>query len=196
MRKFGEGEEAVSPVIGVILMVGLTVMMVSTIAVSVYSFSIPESAPQAKIVVREARGGLEPTNLNENLIVLRNKGGDILTENETKIIIRGRGTAYPDTMNVDEATAAGLMNEQDIIVEYHHLRGSHYDKPYNYDQILDGDSWSAGEVVSLAGYDGGDSTNGCDQKWRFKAGTVIIVEIIDIPTSQIISISQTTVKHV
>lgn len=181
-------------VIGTVLMVGLTVIMVSAIAVSVYGFSIPESAPQAKIVVIEVKGGLEPTNLNENLIVLRNKGGDILTENETKIIIRGRGTAYPDTMNEAEATAAGLMNEQNIIVEYHHLRGSHYGTPYNYDQILDGDSWSAGEVVSLAGYDGGDSTNGCTQKWRFKNDTVITVEIIDLSTSQIIAVSQATVK--
>lgn len=195
MKKHWKNDWAVSSVIGVILMVGMVVIMVSVVAISVMGFALPESAPQAKIVVVEAKGGMEPTILNKNLILLRHKGGDILTENETKIIIRGRGTAYPNTMNDSEATAAGLMNEQDIIVEYHHLRGSHYDRPYNYDQILDGDSWSAGEVVSLAGRDGDDSSNGCEQKWRFKADTVITVTVIDTSTNGIIAVSRATVKQ-
>ena len=185
---------AVSPVIGATLMMGMTVIMISAVAISVLGFSLPESAPQAKIVVLEAKGGLTPTDLDENLIVLRHKGGDTLTENETKIIIRGRGTAYPDTMNVTEATAAGLMNPQDITVEYRHLRGTHHGTHYGYEQILDGNSWSAGEVVSLLGEDGGDSSNGSDQKWRFNASTVITVTIIDVSTNEVIAVSQAPVK--
>lgn len=51
MKKFGENEQAVSPVIGTIMMVGFSVIMISAVAVSVFAFTLPESAPQAKIVI-------------------------------------------------------------------------------------------------------------------------------------------------
>jgi len=56
MIKFRESEESVASVISVILLLGITVIMVSLIAISLFGFTIPEGAPQAKIVVVEARG--------------------------------------------------------------------------------------------------------------------------------------------
>jgi FlaG/FlaF family flagellin (archaellin) len=90
MRCFGVDEYAVSPVIGVVAMVGMTVIMVSAVTVSVFSFSIPERAPQARIVVVEAKGDLGETALNKSSITLKHKGGDALFENNTRIIITGK----------------------------------------------------------------------------------------------------------
>ncbi len=191
MRKFGEGEEAVSQVIGAVLMVGLTVIMVSAIAVSVYGFSIPESAPQAKIVVVEAKGDIDEY-LYKNFIVLRHKGGDALYENDTKIIVTGKGYAYTGAMPSGPA--------KDMRATYENLNGDNYVE--SYDELIEGTSWDAGETITLYGSDGrdldflGDRHNTVDSKWKLKAGSVVVVTVIDIATNQVIATSRITVEHV
>lgn len=186
------GEDAVSPVIGVVLMVGMTVIMISAVAVSVLAFSVPESAPEARIVVVEAKGGMNPVNLNNNIIVLRHKGGDELGENNTKIIIKGRGYAYTGSYT------GGTPPVQDITVTYHNLKGTHYDDDDQSTQedIVIGNTWSAGETATLRGRDGQDNSNTCKQKYRLEAGSTVSVTIIDTTTNQVIAATQATVKDV
>ncbi len=214
MRKFGEGEEAVSQVIGAVLMVGLTVIMVSAIAVSVYGFSIPESAPQAKIVVREARGN--DNTLTGNEIVLAHKGGDNLYSDKVKIVIWGEGR---EALKGESAyTSLGR-----IVVTYNNLkyynyvgsgeRKDHYffnttnDTYKEFAKIIEGDSWStgtlhgdawsAGKKVVLYGADGTNSwnKNNVDKKWELKPGSTVTITLIDIPTSQVIAVTSATVKE-
>lgn len=198
MKNFRECEESVSPVIGVILLVGMTVTMVSVIAVSVFAFKIPESPPYARIVIVEAKGVMTG-DLYENLIVLRHKGGDILAENDTKIIIAGRGCAY--TGNMSSCVL------KDMRVTYRDLTGENYyydGTSYASKKIMEGTSWDAGEMVDLYGRDGinigssitSNQGNTVDHKWKLAAGSTVQVTVIDIPTNQAVAISSATVKKV
>jgi FlaG/FlaF family flagellin (archaellin) len=189
MRKWGECKEAVSPVIGVTLMVGLTVIMSSAVAVSVFTFTIPESAPHAKIVVVEANGDMG--TLYKNTIFLKHKGGDALHENDTKIIITGKGCAYIGTMG-----SSCILG--DMRATYENLNGDNYFE--SYDELIEGTSWDAGETITLYGSDGrdldflGDRHNTVDSKWKLKAGSTVSITIIDTTTNEVIAVSQATVK--
>ncbi|MGB8217688.1 MAG: type IV pilin [Candidatus Methanoperedens sp.] len=193
MRYFGVDEYAVSPVIGVVVMVGMTVIMVSAVTVSVFSFSIPERAPQARIVVVEAKGDLGETALNKSSITLKHKGGDALFENETRIIITGKGYAY--TSGSDHH----LHDATDIRVTYKDLAGENYISGFD-NEIVAGTTWDAGETVTLYGSDGRDFElygwhNNVDSKWKLDDGYIVSVTIIDTITNQIIATSSVTVKH-
>ncbi|MFZ3060455.1 MAG: type IV pilin N-terminal domain-containing protein [Candidatus Methanoperedens sp.] len=193
MRNFKVDEYAVSPVIGVVLMVGMTVIMVSAVAVSVFAFSVPESAPQARIVMVEARGDIDES-LYKNFIVLKHKGGDALDENNTKIIITGKGYAYTGGDPYP-------LPAQDIRVTYRDLTGKNYYYT-GQKQIVEGTTWDAGESITLYGYDGHnigtifDQGNTVDNKWKLDACFTVSVTIIDTTTNEIITVSQATVKDV
>ncbi len=191
MRNFRVDEEAVSQVIGVILMLGLTVIMISAVAVSVFAFSVPESAPQARIVVVEARGDIGQTALNKSFITLKHKGGDALFENDTRIIITGKGYAYT-------GTDPQYTSARDMRVTYKDLAGKNYISGFD-NEIVEGTSWDSGETITLYGSDGRDLDlygwhNNVDSKWKIKACSDVVVTVIDIPTNNVISTLKTTVK--
>ncbi len=192
MRIFRVDENAVSPVVGVVLMLGMAVIMISAVAISVFAFSLPESTPHAKIVVVEARGDMDDGDgLHENKIVLKHKGGDALNENNTKIIITGIGCAYTGTME----TSCFLGNMR---ATYSDLSGENYILAYD-GEIVEGTSWDAGETITLYGSDGihpfDNRHNNADSKWKIDAGSAVSVAIIDTITNQVIATSSVTVKH-
>lgn len=211
MRKFGESEEAVSPVVGVMSMLTLTVIMVSIVALSVFSFALPDSVPQAKIVIVEAEGGLPPVeaSFQNNTIHLKHKGGDSLNIKNTKIILTGRGRSH--TPCADPCPyVPSYPNIGDVRATYTDLTTLLKDDGYKNrnPSILDG-SLSAGESLLLSGGDRGDSNddessvitvvNGdtnTSNKYAFEDGTTIQVNFIDIPTNQVIATSRITVKQV
>ncbi len=196
MRKFRGCEESVSSVIGVVLLVVLTVMMVSMIALSVFAFdAFPQPVPHARIVIMEVRGDM--STLYMNSIVLKHKGGDILDENSTKIIITGKGYAYTGAMPSGQP--------QDIRVTYGNLSGSNYGgiNGEKLGEIVKGGTWDAGETVVLYGSDGKNiksfitknQGNTVDSKWVLKESTAVSITIVHIPTNQIIATSMATVKR-
>jgi len=80
--KFRADEKAVSPVIGVILMVAITVILAAIIAAFVFGMAPPSMAPQASIrgtVVQDADG--------VNYIRLEHQGGDTLTVDSAHVNI-------------------------------------------------------------------------------------------------------------
>ncbi len=191
---FKVDEYAVSPVVGVVLMTGMMVVMISAVAVSIFSFSLPESAPDAKIVIVEARGDIGYTALNKSVITLRHKGGDALFENDTKIIITGKGYAYAS------GSDPHLYDATDIRVIYKNLAGENYISGFD-NKIVEGTSWDAGEIITLYGSDGRDLYlpgwhNNVDSRWKLDGGYTVSVTIIDISTNQVIAVSQATVKDV
>lgn len=194
MEKFRENKDAVSPAVGVVLLVGLTVIMISTIAVSVFAFSIPESAPQAKIVVVEAKGGNMAASLYNNTIVLKHKGGDALNENHTEIIVTGKGCAYTGDRS--------LCHLGDMRVTYRDLSGSNYGGSggNNLGEIVESNIWGAGETVTLYGSDGrymgtaSNQNNTVDSKWKLQKDSTVLVTIIDTTTNEVIAVSQAKVK--
>jgi FlaG/FlaF family flagellin (archaellin) len=193
MRIFRVDEYAVSPVVGVILMLGMIVIMISAVAVSVFAFSLPDKAPHAKVVIVEARGNIGYTALNKSVIILKHKGGDALFENDTKIIITGKGYAYAS------GSDPHLYDATDIRVIYKNLAGENYISGFD-NEIVEGTSWDAGETITLYGSDGRDLYlpgwhNNVDSRWKLDDGYTVSVTIIDIPTNQVIATSRVTVKR-
>ncbi len=196
MKRFLENDVAVAPVIGSILMVGMSMIMVSAVAISVFAFSLPVSAPQAKIVVAEATGGVESVVVEgyylvtNSKIVLKHKGGDALAKNNTKIIIRGMGLTYTGI----EPYQSGPT--KDIIVTYGDLSGNNYNPAVtNLGEIVKEITWDAGETVTLYGTDGTVSQgNTVDSSWMLNPGSEVRVTIIDLSSNEAIATSIITVN--
>ncbi len=221
MRIMGECDDAVSPVIGITLLVALTVIMVSIIAASVFAFTIPGITPHAMIVAEEAKGGLRydhpPVHFNENWIILSHEWGDSLAASNTKIQISG----YGETQNITYGTP-GSNAKGNILVEYTNLEYSGkleskpnqntdpYSPEYHgyefHNPILNDGLWSPGERLILNGQDsinGSDSStvkvymNGIaktNNNWRFDKSKQIIITVVDVLTDRVISTSRVTVK--
>jgi len=191
MDRLIKNERAVSPVIGTTLMVGMTVAMVAAVAIAVLGFALPEDSTYAKIVIVEAKGGINK-NLKKNTIMLRHKGGDSLSENHTKIIITGKGCAYTGSMS-----SCLLKN---IRANYIDLTGENFVVGYN-GEIVKGTSWDAGETIVLYGSDGRDldysnRRNNVDSKWKLQAGSEVVVIAIDVPTGQTVAVTSAKVIEV
>lgn len=93
-NQFLDTEDAVSPVIGVILMVAITVILAAVIAAFVFGMGPPEQAPQASM--RASAEG----NSTTNWVKLEHQGGDVvyMTEATTKVTVGGTNIkTYPDS---------------------------------------------------------------------------------------------------
>jgi len=77
--RFRKNEEAVSPVIGVILMVAITVILAAVIAAFVFGMGPPKQAPQASLTAT--------TTNSTDAINLTHKGGDGIDLTKVKAII-------------------------------------------------------------------------------------------------------------
>ena len=72
LKSLFKDKEAVSPVIGVVLMVAITVILAAAIGSSVFGQGTTESAPQANLNVKQSYDG------TEHYIVIEHLGGDRL----------------------------------------------------------------------------------------------------------------------
>ena len=75
--KYMKNEEAVSPVLGVILMVAITVIVATIIAVFMFGVGEPDEAPQAKLKF----------TANQSDILIKHEGGDPLLLRECLITV-------------------------------------------------------------------------------------------------------------
>lgn len=84
-NNFLKEEDAVSPVIGVILMVAITVILAAVIAAFVFGMGPPEQAPQSAVRAAAYNDG------TWNVVKLEHQGGDaiVFTTANTKITIDG-----------------------------------------------------------------------------------------------------------
>ena len=90
--KFRKNEEAVSPVIGVILMVAITLILAAVIAAFVFGMGTPKQAPQASIVISS-------TSASSGNITLTHSGGDSIDLSKTKAIIDGATSSQHNVIN-------------------------------------------------------------------------------------------------
>jgi len=96
-NQFLKEEDAVSPVIGVILMVAITVTLAAVIAAFVFGMGPPEQAPQASL-----RASAMEDN-SSKVIKLEHQGGDevVLASTNTRVSVDGN-TADPSLLSTDE----------------------------------------------------------------------------------------------
>ena len=95
-RSQSETERAVSPVIGVILMVAITVVLAGVIGVMVFGLAddLGDTTPSAT---------LDIDNVEEESFTLYHEGGDSLETDDLSVIVNGssEGTVY-DNLDVPE----------------------------------------------------------------------------------------------
>lgn len=210
MRQLSECRSAASSVIGVVLLVGMTVIMASVIALSVFAYGAfePQPVPEAKIVV-EAKGGLASsgTSFKNNTILLKHRRGDSLDIKNIKVIITGAGQShrgFGSTYVPSESPYTG-----NVQITYYNLIKYGKDPIYETHNRLtfqDG-LWTPGETFLLSGDDGGDSNDEDSSVWvtvnedgdtsnnyGFKSREKIFITIIDTVTNQIISTATVYVK--
>jgi len=167
-----ESDRAVSPVIGVILMVAITVILAAVIGTFVLQIgsSAGNSAPQASLSV--------DTNTNANTIEIEHIGGDSVDSTRTRVIIDVAGTE----MSYDE-TGSGNQSVLPVgttaIVELNKPSNS------NNPEVINWDDQTATGGVRYDYWDTSDTISGLDQ------GDQVTITIIDVESQR--KIFETTV---
>ncbi len=108
--KYSKNEEAVSPVIGVILMVVITVIIAAIMAVFAFGMGAPTKAPQANLKFNSSAGNGDLT--------INHEGGDPLVLKDEQITVTdaatGASIVAAQTMDtwtgVDTLTAGGSIS--------------------------------------------------------------------------------------
>ena len=104
-RNIRKEESAVSPVIGVILMVAITVILAAVIGAFVFGMGTPEKTPTANIVITAAEEDIDNDGAADHTIRLEHKGGDDLALADVKILVKfGSG----NTLTIDPATTTNF----------------------------------------------------------------------------------------
>jgi len=99
-------EDAVSPVIGVILMVAITVILAAVIATFVLGLgdSVSNNAPQASWEI--TTGDVDDGTSTNDQIIISHDGGDVIDQNNLKVTADG-SAAYDDGSTQDDWSTDG-----------------------------------------------------------------------------------------
>jgi len=188
----------ISPVMGVILMLFLTLLLAGITVSSVYGGNIAlfsGKVPMASIELEYAVGGVpNDVKYEENFLCLMHKGGDPLLTDSTRIVISGEGSGY------EGVVPSGTRHYGEVFISYDNLLFEGKKPVYasrNAD-ISDG-VWSAGETLVLNGHDSPDGsvsssvhvavngmTNTSDN-YGLKENKMVSIKIFDKHTQCIIS---------
>ncbi|ETA67876.1 Protein of unknown function (DUF1628) [Methanolobus tindarius DSM 2278] len=193
---------AMSPILGVVLMLLLTIVLAGITVSAVYSdemLSSMKPTPVADIDVIYIEGGLPKyphyVKYEENFIYVRHMGGEPLSLDSTKIVINGMGSAY------EGVVPHGTLHTGAIFISYDDLYfdGKDFDYSSN-NQVLSDGLWSTGEELILNGQDGISSVstvyvtiNGVtntSNNYGLKENTMITIKIFDIQTQRLIAESE------
>lgn len=118
-NQFLEEEGAVSPVIGVILMVAITVILAAVIAAFVFGMGPPEQAPQASL--RASATTMSDGTDSYSAIKLEHQGGDAvyLDATHTKVLLDGTAVnvilADADTDALDAGEFVYFFNDSTTV---------------------------------------------------------------------------------
>ena len=114
-KLFRKDDKAVSPVIGVILMVAITVILAAAIGSSVFSHGAAQAAPQANLNVKSQENNYGTGTGNDKVAVVKieHLGGDAvnLGSESTKVLLaidsNPTNTAAAVAVNSDGSAATG-----------------------------------------------------------------------------------------
>jgi flagellin-like protein len=162
--KFRKDEEAVSPVIGVILMVAITVILAAVIAAFVFGMGTPSAAPQASIVITGA------TASTQN-ITLTHSGGNSIDLSKTRAIIDGNSSAYHEVIPSLTTSTHFYSAGDNLVINTYNSTGLA-------NVYLNNVNLNA-SATAVTGY------------FAFTPGTVTITLIDTVSTQQIVKITET-----
>jgi flagellin-like protein len=150
-------DDAVSPVIGVILMVAITVILAAVIAAFVFGMDTPEVSPQASLKVDDIK--LDVGDNNNNSIYIDHQGGDKIDLSEaTLTVTQGNNITKFSPMNNSEVffEAGDLLivnitdsdSNPDDVSSGISLNGVHQDPNLDTESLVDINS--TGEDVKIS----------------------------------------------
>ena len=209
---FRYNDNAVSPIIGTVLILLLTFVLAVVTITAVFNDDAERinnaftKTPTAVIEIEGIVGGIqsEPNTIrfDQNYITLMHKSGDSLVTSSTYVILSGDGSSY-----VGVVSSGGHYEYGDVMVKYINL--AYDDKVSEYSSTnpaFDDELWSTGEKLILWGK---DSINGTDastvtvsangisntsNNYGFKSGTTVTIKIFDKTTQRIIAEGTAIVK--
>ncbi len=195
-----------SPVIGILLMLMLTILLAGITVSAVYGgdgFSSLQKSPMASVEVECVEGGVpNAVRYDENYIYLIHRSGDPLMTDSTKIVISGEGSAYAGVV------PCGTRHYGDILISYNNLMfdGKITQFASRNPALSDG-IWSAGEKIVLNGEDsingsvcssvsvGIDGITGTSNNYGLKRDSTITIKVFDVESDTIISESECIVMQ-
>lgn len=189
----------VSPVIGVILMLFLTILLAAVTVSAVYSDGIStslSSAPMATINTVGSEGSIGyHVSFDKNFIYLEHTGGDSLQAESTNIVISGDGSSYIGVVGHGGSTHYG-----DVLISYDNLLFDGKESVYSSrNSALSDGQWSAGEELILNGQDaissgsassvyvsiGGNADT--SNNYGLKENSKVTIKIFDSQTQRLIA---------
>ena len=121
--RFRKNEEAVSPVIGVILMVAITVILAAVIAAFVFGMAPPAKAPSVQLRISADTGNLTLTHnggdsliLKDQRITITNAVNNTVVDGITTIALVGATPEFQNTVlagNESQTLSAGSSIKHD-----------------------------------------------------------------------------------
>ncbi len=178
LPKFGREEKAVSPVIGVILMVAITVILAAVIASFVFGIGskAPKTAPQAQLALADAQTSLPKKTSSTGgyipVFTISHNGGDSIACSDMKIMI------YFDS---NKTLLATLLFNQSVntftptyVLGYSSGFNSTGYPLFNTTSILD-KRFDPGDIITV--YENNANI-------AIQPGTVLLVKIIDTVSNQ------------
>lgn len=108
-NQFLEEEDAVSPVIGVILMVAITVILAAVIAAFVFGMGPPKQAPQASL--RASSGTFDDGSNKVAVVQIEHQGGDeiVLKSANTRVVVDGKAASIVADSSNETINAGNTM---------------------------------------------------------------------------------------
>ncbi len=158
-------DKAVSPVIGVILMVAITVILAAVIASFVFGIGskAPKTAPQAQLSLSDAQASLKNPTGYTAVFTISHNGGDSIACSNMKIMIYNSATDTLYGTLTYNLTAHEFMykNNTNVLL-------------FNTSKISD-DRFDPGDIMTV--YENASAI-------KIPSGTVLLVKIIDTVSNQ------------
>ncbi|MBP2030000.1 FlaG/FlaF family flagellin (archaellin) [Methanohalophilus levihalophilus] len=202
--------DAISPAMGTILMLMLSLLLSAIVLAGVYGEGAGSKiemaftpTPFAVVEIVDVEGGI-PNGIryDENYIRLTHVNGDSLSLDSTFIVLEGKGSSY-----VGKVGAGGKIVIGDLVIRYHDLTPEGSISEYkNRNPVIGDHRWSTGETIIL---NGDDSVNGTDassvsvtinglentsNNYGFREGTTVVMKIFDSRTQRLIAEDSAVVK--
>ena len=163
-------EKGVSPVIGVILMVAITVILAAVIASFVFGLGskAPKSAPQAQLAISDNTSDTLGDGTDEGIFNMEHNGGEDLVLADLKIIIYNETAGGTELDTLTWNSAASTFNGGNDKI----------DTWADDDGIL-----NPGEVLRFKE----------DPTYNVSSGTTLRVKVLHIPSNQFVLDAKVTV---
>jgi len=158
-ENFVREEKAVSPVIGVILMVAITVILAAVIASFVFGLGAkaPKSAPQAQLAIADSTDSLDSGV--DKVFTISHQGGDAISCSNMKILVYYRNDTLIDTLTYRTSAP-------------HYFNGSNF--KLNSSNTIDDGRFDPGDVLIIE-----EASN-----FDISSGEILKVKVLDTVSNQ------------